>query len=75
MICAKYLVIFAIAMSGAFARNNWESNMEREGKNAAGNMLVEVAKELVQRSASTSQVIFILNKNQIFYYFLIISYY
>ncbi|XP_033208577.1 uncharacterized protein LOC117167620 [Belonocnema kinseyi] len=57
MFCAKYLVIFAIVVSGAFARNNWESNIEREGKNAAGNMLVQVAKELVQRSASTSQVL------------------
>lgn len=37
--------------------NNWEINIERDRKNAAGTMLVDIAKELVQRSASTSQVL------------------
>ncbi|XP_043466573.1 uncharacterized protein LOC122501288 isoform X2 [Leptopilina heterotoma] len=37
--------------------SNWEINIERDRKNAAGTMLVDIAKELVQRSASTSQVL------------------
>lgn len=56
MFYIKYFVTFAIIISGVLSMNNWEINIERDRKNAAGTMLVDIAKELVQRSASTSQV-------------------
>ncbi|XP_051164652.1 uncharacterized protein LOC127283677 [Leptopilina boulardi] len=57
MIYIKYFVIFSIIISGVLAMSSWDINIERDRKNAAGTMLVDIAKELVQRSASTSQVL------------------
>lgn len=54
----KFLIILAIASCGVLARNADNRNFAKETreKKQGGSMLMEIAKELVQRSTTSSQV-------------------
>jgi len=59
IINVRVFVIVALVMCGVYARtaDNRDSYKETNDKKYAGSMLAEIAKELMQRSATSSQVI------------------
>lgn len=64
MLNAKILVALGLVSYGVLARNadsNREFFKETGNKKQGGSMLLEIAKELVQRSSTSSQVNYMLN--------------
>lgn len=59
MLNGKILIVFGLVSYGVFARNadsNREFLKEASNKKHGGSMLMEIAKEIVQRSSTSSQV-------------------
>ncbi|XP_012346067.1 uncharacterized protein LOC105736359 [Apis florea] len=60
MLNGKILIVFGLVSYGVFARNadsNREFLKEASNKKHGGSMLMEIAKEIVQRSSTSSQVL------------------
>lgn len=59
MLNGKILIVFGLVSYGVLARNtdgNREFLKEASNKKHGGSMLMEIAKEIVQRSSTSSQV-------------------
>lgn len=61
MLNARILIVFGLVSCGVFARNadgnrEFQFLKETSNKKHGGSMLMEIAKELVQRSSTSSQV-------------------
>ncbi|XP_012284878.1 uncharacterized protein LOC105702131 [Orussus abietinus] len=54
---ARLLLIFSTLLAGVWARGMEDFDFEKENRKISGSMLSEIAKELIQRSASSSQVL------------------